>query len=137
MVIDHTREFYIEQDCNCAETLLHSIDLAYDLKLGEDAFKLVGAWGGGAGCGITCGALAGSLAALGKLCIDGQAHKTPGFKELCAAYVTEFRQEFNSIDCAELKPDEMIPGVRCIKTVDRAARLFDRFVESHGLTQNK
>ncbi|MBQ6234688.1 MAG: C_GCAxxG_C_C family protein [Clostridia bacterium] len=133
MTKEYVRDFYLNKDRNCAETLLLSINAAYELGLTSENAKLVGAWGGGAGCGITCGALAGSLAALGTLCIKERAHGTPGFSELCSEYVKAFEAEFGSTSCRNIKPDPFIPGVRCIDTVERAAQLFDRFAKEHGI----
>ncbi len=133
MVKEYVKSFYLEKDFNCAETLLKSIAEAYGLDVKPEDVKLVGAWGGGAGCGITCGALAGSLAALGKLCIGERAHATPGFSALCGEYVKAFEAEFASVNCRDIKPTPFIPGVRCIDTVERAADLFDRFVLEHNI----
>ena len=133
MVKEYVRSFYLEQDFNCAETLLKSIAAAYGLDVKPEDVKLVGAWGGGAGCGITCGARAGSLAALGKLCITERAHATSGFSALCGEYVKAFEAEFASVNCHDIKPAPFVPGVRCIDTVARAADLFDRFVREHNI----
>ena len=41
------------------------------------------AFGGGMGCGALCGALAGGVAVLGYVAVDGRAHATEGFRDLC------------------------------------------------------
>lgn len=133
MVKEYVKSFYLENDFNCAETMLKAIDAAYGLGLRPKDVKLVGAWGGGAGCGITCGLLAGSLAALGKLCINVRAHAAPGFSALCSEYVKAFEAEFGGINCREIKPVPFVPEHRCMDTVERAADLFDEFVQEHNI----
>ncbi len=65
MLRDNVKKYYLEQDYNCAETILRCIDEEYGIGLTEDDFKLVSAFGGGMGCGSSCGALCGAMAALG------------------------------------------------------------------------
>ena len=48
MVKEYVKSFYLENDFNCAETMLKAIDAAYGLGLRPKDVKLVGAWGGGA-----------------------------------------------------------------------------------------
>lgn len=133
MTKDHIKSLYLESDHNCAETVLFAISREYGLGLDAEDIKLVGAWGGGAGCGIICGALAGSLAALGKICITERAHATAGFSALCAAYVEAFLGTLGSTDCRDIKPNSFVPGVRCINTIEQTADLFDWFIEEHGI----
>ena len=66
MLRDNVKKYYLEQDYNCAETILRCIDEEYGIGLTEDDFKLVSAFGGGMGCGSSCGALCGAMAALGR-----------------------------------------------------------------------
>lgn len=116
--------------------MLHAIDEVYGLGLSGKDFKLVGAYGAGFGCGITCGAMAGAMAALGVLAIKGQAHQTPDFGPLCAAYVEAFRKAEGAIDCRVLKPRNFVPERRCLKTVHLACDVFEAFVREHGLGGN-
>lgn len=133
MTRDHVEKYYIDGGDNCAESLLRSINDEYDLGIDPESFKLIGGFGGGLGCGITCGALDAPIAALGKMAIKGKAHKTPGFKELCADFVAKFRESEGYIDCQDLKPINSDPEKRCLKTVLKAADTFDAFVQEHGL----
>lgn len=55
MLRDNVKKYYLEQDYNCAETILRCIDEEYGIGLTEDDFKLVSAFGGGMGCGSSCG----------------------------------------------------------------------------------
>ena len=46
-----TAQYYLEKDCNCAETVLHATNDAYQLGLDDNAMKVIGGFGGGCGCG--------------------------------------------------------------------------------------
>lgn len=67
---------YLEEDNNCAETILRAANEEYGLNLSDGDAKLIAAFGGGMGCGGTCGALAGALAVLGRVAVEGRAHAT-------------------------------------------------------------
>ena len=82
---ERIHHYYIEQDMNCAESILHVLNDQYSLGLSETDFKLVSGFGGGCGCGKLCGALAGCVAALGCRMVTDRAHNTLGFREACAA----------------------------------------------------
>src|SRR5699024_11372818 len=69
-------QIYLEEDNNCAETLLRAASEAYGLDVSPEDTRLIAAFGGGMGCGGTCGALAGALAVLGRVAIEGRAHAT-------------------------------------------------------------
>ena len=98
MLRDNVKKYYLEQDYNCAETILRCIDEEYGIGLTEDDFKLVSAFGGGMGCGSSCGALCGAMAALGRLTVKTRAHATEGFKDTCADLVEAFRNKLGNTD---------------------------------------
>jgi len=133
MTDSRSEYYFLEKDFNCAEASLKVLNEKYGLGLKDEDFKLVGACGGGYGCGLVCGALAGSMAALGKLVIGERAHATEGFKELCAEYVEAFRGRFGDTDCAKVKPAYFEEGRRCVRVVEGAVEVFDEFVASHRL----
>ncbi len=126
------KKYYLDEDNNCAEAMLHITDEQFGFHLDNEDFKLIGAFGGGMGSGLTCGALCGALAALGKLTVHESAHKTAGFRELCKEYVDMFRNAFGGTDCAEIKPIWFKEdGTRCIEIVQRNAELFRCFIYEH------
>ncbi len=130
MLRDQVNELYLEKDYNCAETTLRSIDAVYHLGLTEEEFKLVSGFGAGMGCGHACGALCGGIAALGKLFVDKRAHNTPGFGDLCKAYVEAFRENLGDTMCDALKAKYKRDDVRCLETVQRACDTFDAYYAS-------
>ena len=125
MIRDYTRKYYLEKDCNCAETVLLAANEALELGLTAEDAKLICAFGGGMGCGSTCGALAGAMAVLGKCMVTDRAHATEGFKESCAALKESFEKRLNSIFCEEIKERNFNDTHRCLLTVELAADVLE------------
>ncbi len=121
-------DYFITRDYNCAETILLAANEQYGLDLREQDFKLLSAFGSGLGCEKTCGALCGALAVIGRLKVADRAHATENFKELCAAFVQKFEDELGSIDCDRLKQKYRTEELRCLKTVELAARALEAYL---------
>ena len=133
MIKSKAYEYFITQDHNCAETALLAIRDAYGLDIGPEEMKLVSAFGGGMGCGKLCGVLAGSMAALGRLAVNGRAHATENFGPLCAGLCEAFKAGLGSTECAELKPMYRNDEVRCLKTVELGMDVFEAYAKENGL----
>ena len=137
MLKDKAYEYFINRDHNCAESALLSISEEYGLDIGPEEMKLVSAFGGGMGCGKLCGVLAGSMAALGRLAVNGRAHATEGFGPLCAELCENFKSCLGSTECAELKPLYRNDEVRCLKTVELGLDVFEAYAKEKGLVPAK
>ena len=131
------KEYYLKQNNNCAEAMLHIANELCGLNLEKDDYKLVGAFGGGMGCGLACGALCGSLAALGEIYISESAHETEGFREICAEYVESFQSIFGNTECRVIKPKWFRnDGTRCLEIIDKNTELFERFIREHRIKES-
>ena len=133
MLKNRAYEYFITKDHNCAETALLAASDEYGLDIGPEEMKLVSAFGGGMGCGKLCGVLAGSMAALGKLAVNGRAHATQDFDSLCAGLCEAFKAGLGSTECAELKPMYRNDEVRCLKTVELGLDVFEAYAKGKGL----
>ncbi len=133
MLKNRAYEYFITKDHNCAETALLAASDEYGLDIGPEEMKLVSAFGGGMGCGKLCGVLAGSMAALGKLAVNGRAHATQDFDSLCAGLCEAFKAGLGSTECAELKPMYRNDEVRCLKTVELGLDVFEAYAKEKGL----
>jgi len=118
---------YREHDYNCAETVLHAAAEVYGLDLTRDAYKAIGGFGGGCGCGHLCGAVAGGCAAIGCLRIKTVAHQSDA-GELCAELLTRFEKETGSVLCRDLRPRLFTDKARCEATILAGARALDSIV---------
>lgn len=128
MLKQRAERYSLEGDYNCAEAILRAANDEFRLGLDDKALKLMGGYGGGLGCGETCGALCGALAAVSAAPIDARAHATPGFKDVCAGFVTRFREAFGSIDCRDIRERFVREDRRCADTVDIAAELLEEYL---------
>jgi C_GCAxxG_C_C family probable redox protein len=133
MLKDKAYEYFITRDHNCAETTLLAAGEEYGLGIGPEEMKLVSAFGGGMGCGKLCGVLAGSMAALGRLAVNGRAHATENFGPLCAGLCESFEAGLGSLKCADLKAMYRNDEVRCLKTVELGLDVFEAYVKEKGL----
>lgn len=129
MLRDRVKDYYIDQDFNCAEAILHAANDEYALNLTDESFKLVGGFGGGMGCGHTCGALCGGIAAVGQITINGKAHTTDGFKDTCTRLVQDFNTVLGSENCDELKAKYKKDDVRCLEAVYLAADVLENVLK--------
>ena len=137
MLKDKAYEYFIIKDHNCAETALLAISEEYGLGIGPEEMKLVSAFGGGMGCGKLCGVLAGSMAALGRLAVNGRAHATENFGPLCAGLCERFEAGLGSLKCEELKPLYRTEELRCLKTVELGLEVFEAYAKEKGLVPAK
>lgn len=132
MLNELIKKNYLDENCNCAESMLKALDEACGLAIPAESFKLISGFGGGMCAGYTCGALAGAQAALGKMFSNGKAHETEGFMDMCGAFVNRFADEMGSINCSELKPQYFKEdGTRCIECVYKTAAIFEDFVKEY------
>jgi len=133
MLKDKAYEYFITRDHNCAETTLLAAGEEYGLGIGPEEMKLVSAFGGGMGCGKLCGVLAGSMAALGRLAVNGRAHATENFGPLCAGLCESFEAGLGSLKCSDLKARYRTEELRCLKTVELGLDVFEAYVKEKGL----
>ncbi len=127
MLRDIIREYYIEKNFNCAESLFLASNKYYNLGLDEKMAEIVTAFGAGMGCGRTCGALCGGLAILGRMI---QLERDP-FHELCTNLVETFEKTLGTSSCNDLKSIYRNDEVRCLKTVELAADIFEKFINEN------
>ena len=123
-------KYYLDQDMNCAESVLMAASEYYGLCLDESAFRAMSGFGGGIGCGHLCGAVVGAVAAIGAKYVNGRAHNTPGLTDKTAAFLQEFQETYGSVLCADLrriKEDKNLP--KCFWTVSCALELLDKYMQ--------
>jgi len=128
---DRAKEYFIDQDFNCAETAIRAIRDEYSLDISEDDLKLVSAFGGGMGCGKTCGVLCGCLAAYGKMDVKNRAHEDKSFAVRCKALCDAFNSKLGNTQCAELKLIYRNDKTRCLRTVELGLEAFEEFINNH------
>ncbi len=126
------REYYLDQNYNCAESILRSANDRLDLGLDEKALKLVAGCGGGFGCGGTCGTLCASEAVLSLLFVDQKAHETEGLREKCIEFYRRFESQWGSVNCSVIKAmNNRDDGSRCFITLEACEALLNELIAKH------
>lgn len=125
--------FGIDQDYNCAETILAGANQVYHLGLDREAIKLAAGFGGGMAIGGDCGALTGAIMVLGRLYVKERAHESSKIKELTKELFTKYRQEMGATDCAPLKAKYRNAEVQCRLVILKAAEILDEIVAREDL----
>jgi len=118
----------IDEDLNCAETILYGANQVYHLNLNPDSLKLAAAFGGGMAIESVCGVLTASLMVLGKLFVPDVAHKHPEIKELSKELFDTFGKEMGDILCKPLKDNYRTEEKKCREVILKAAEILDKIV---------
>lgn len=115
---------------NCAEVLIRAANDQYDLKLSDDSFRMLQGFGAGFYSERTCGAFSGALAALGVLYTEERPSDQAKMTRAAKLLVSEFEEEFGSINCDYIKAHHRDPVSACNPVKIRTAEVFNRVVEA-------
>lgn len=131
MIKDKVYHYYIGQNKSCAEAVFLAANEEYRLDAGQDTLKAIGAFSGGVCCGSLCGAVAGGAAAIALRtgAPDLDAHTNAEMREKVKAFVAEFQQAASSELCRDVKPNYFVEGDRCLRTVELAAELLEKYMQ--------
>ena len=132
MLLEKVREYYLEKDYNCAETVLLAANDTYGLGLPADAVRLVSGYGGGFGAKKTCGALCGAMAVLSVMCVGEKAHATEGFGPLCGAFYAAVTERLGTECCETLQGMYRTEENRCLRTVELVAQELEAYLAKLG-----
>ncbi|NMB10704.1 MAG: C_GCAxxG_C_C family protein [Firmicutes bacterium] len=119
----------IDQDLNCAETILYGANIAYQLGLDRDDLKVAAGFGGGMAIESVCGALTGAIMVLGRLFVEERAHENSRIKDLTQELFDLYIEEMGSIYCAPLKEAHRTETLKCRMVIIKAAEILDSIVE--------
>ncbi len=122
-------KFYLEDDYNCAESVILGADAFYGLGLDHETLRIAAGFGGGMCVGGVCGAVSGAMMALGYLFVAERAHEGELMKEVGSTYMERFEALYGTIGCTLLKEQHHDESLRCLKVVEYAAALLESVVE--------
>lgn len=122
------KRYYLENDFNCAEAMMHAANEAYQLNLSEETFHAFSGFGGGCGCGNLCGAVAAGVAVIGAVKTKTVAHETPGLSAATTAFIRKFKTAMGSEQCKMLKA-KYTGEDRCLRVVTAAASALREVLE--------
>ena len=116
-------------DYNCAETIIHAADEAYNLNLSKETFKVLAPFGGGMGVEDICGALTGAAAVIGVMFTNDRGHESPKVRELTIRLVSTFKDRLGTYNCRILKEKYKTEDKRCSVMIAVAAEALEEIIE--------
>ncbi len=117
------------EDLNCAETILHAADRAYNLGLPRSALKLAAGFGGGMGVESTCGVLTGASMVFSAMFVRERGHESDRVKHLNSELFERLRGTFGHIDCAPIKVRWRDETDGCLPVMLEAARVLQEIID--------
>ncbi len=133
MLVEKAKDYYLNHELNCAESLLNAANDIYDLDIEKNGLRIMAAFGGGMGIESVCGAITGALAALSVMFCENKAHESPELKELCRGYFAEFEEKYHSNICSQLKEKYRTEDEKCLKVIEIAAELLEKVVKEEQI----
>ena len=110
---------------NCAESVLWGADKVLGLGLKKEDVALLGAYGGGCGCGSLCGAVAAGVAVIGRMNIEDRARTSDATKK-AAIFVEQVKKDLGSEMCAPLMKAYRTEEAGCRLTIEKVADILDQ-----------
>ncbi|GAK58041.1 hypothetical protein U27_05014 [Candidatus Vecturithrix granuli] len=103
-VQQRVKEYYWEDDVNCATTTLKILSERFGIELSSQVIDSALGMHGAGKYGAQCGLVEGMLMFLGIL---GRAQNIPDDRivEACRCFARQFEQQFSSLLCRDLRPE--------------------------------
>lgn len=131
MLKDCMYKFYLEQNYNCAESVIRAANEYYGLGLDEKAMIMTGVYGAGIQTGNTCGAILSGAAVLSLKYVPAKAHESEDIKPVTTKFIREFNQIYGGIRCTEIKPKSFKTEYRCLKTVECVCDTLEKVIAEY------
>ena len=126
---DCVRKYYIDENYNCSECLIHAADEYYGLNIDKEDMKMFGGFGSGMYAGIVCGTLVANVSILSKMVIRSKAREeTEQILPVINRMVRNFNEHLDGLSCKELRPKYYTKEDSCLKTVLLAAEVLEQAV---------
>lgn len=128
IMLEQLAEKYYNQGYNCAESIVHAGNEAYQLGLSEHDMRMAAAFGAGLQVGDVCGVLAGAGCVLSCLYVETRAHESAVIRPAVTKMVRELQKEYGGRTCAQIKPKYFNKEIRCKNTVLAGAKVIERVI---------
>ena len=80
-------------------------------------------------CGEVCGGLTGAIGVISSKYIETKAHESKDLRSKVQALVRNYRTNFNSLDCKEIRQHYYDPQLHCLNTVIKAAEILEKTIQ--------
>lgn len=123
MLRDKVKKYFLDEDKNCAESMLLAANEEYSIGLTDSEIEIMCGFGGGMGYGLTCGAISGSVAALSKLICCKVDKETS--HNVTAGFIGEVEKRFEGTNCSYLTPIHKKEDIRCYELLLQIADILE------------
>ena len=124
----NVKHHYLENNYNCAETMIQACNDTFKLDLPAFAYRMLSGFGSGLYTGNICGALVGCTSALSLMMVETRAHDTEYLPYAQRLLVRNFRNLLGETQCARLKVVHHTKEQRCLPTCLLAAQAMTQTV---------
>ena len=131
MLKDLYEKYYLNENYNCAETLIRAANEYYDLGLHDRDMIAFGVYGGGIQTGNTCGAILSAASVLSMKYIEKKAHDSKDIRPVTTMLIREFNKKYGSVLCKDIKPQSFQPDIRCKNTVETACEILEQVITEY------
>ena len=131
MLKDLYEKYYLNENYNCAETLIRAANEYYDLGLHDRDMIAFGVYGGGIQTGNTCGAILSAASVLSMKYIEKKAHDSKDIRPVTTMLIREFNNKYGSVLCKDIKPQSFQPDIRCKNTVETACEILEQVITEY------
>jgi len=131
MLKDIALDYYMNNNYNCAETIIRAANDYYGLGLHDRDMLLVGGFGGGMQTGNTCGAILSTISVLSMKYIEAKAHESDDIKPVTMLLTRKFNAKLGSTVCCEIKPRFFDKEYRCRNTILAACEVLEETIAQY------
>ncbi len=131
MLKDLAKKYYIDQNFNCAETMMRAANEYYNLVISANDMRMMAGFGGGMQTGNTCGSFAASIAILSMMYVETTAHESKDIRPICMTMTRKFQAKWETTLCREIKAKSFTPEIRCLHTIEVACDLLEETIAEY------
>jgi len=130
-VADYIQQIYLTEETNCAEALFRAALTARRENVPNECYRMMSGYSGGVSCEDICGAVLGGVAAISYLINQGDEESFERSKEATVAFVELCRQDFNTINCHDIKTVWRTEERRCFQAVEKMAGILEEILQKY------
>ena len=131
MLKDLVGKYYLDQNYNCAESVLRAGNEYYDLGLHDRDMIVAAAYGGGIQSGNTCGAVLAGAGILSMKYVEQKSHDSKDIRPVVLKLIQQFNKTYGSVLCKDIKPQSFKPEYRCQRTVETACDILEAVIADY------
>lgn len=131
-VTDELKRIYLDEETNCAESLLKTALKSRNVKVPNACYRMMSGYSGGVSVEGMCGAVLGGVAALSLLLNQGDEESFERSKEAVAEFYQLCEDAYGSVCCHEIKTQWRTEEMRCFQVVCRIGEALETVLQNYG-----